>query len=48
MATKKLLFKFLIIIMKNIPNFNKDRFKTHVFTTLRNNPTASNLDILDD
>ena len=34
--------------MKNIPNFNKDRFKTHVFTTLRNNPTASNLDILDD
>ena len=34
--------------MQNIPNFNKDRFRTHVFTTIRINPNASNLDILDD
>ena len=34
--------------MKNIPNFDKDRFRTHVFTMLRINSDTLNSKILDD
>ena len=34
--------------MKNIPNFDKDRFRTHVFLMLRINPDTLNSKILDD